>query len=124
LEAGRIAHVPFPLMAVLVAGLALVVEVVGFELRLGLWSIALLAIPLALIVVYLAEYRKLPYVAPLPAAAVPIAPAVVESAPADEADFVDPVEEADRLESGGSGPAADAEGSPAPGEPADATPPP
>ena len=103
MEAGRIAHVPFGIMAVLVAGLALLVEVVGFEFGLGLYSLAFLAIPILVVVVYLVEYRKLPYVPPTPASPRPVAPGpgTVPVDATDAPDFVDPVEEADLLESGG-----------------------
>jgi hypothetical protein len=108
-------RVPLPVMATIIAGLALLVEVLGIEARLGVWSLALLAIPGALAVVYLLEYRTLPYEPwhprPAPTPATP-------SPEDDEEEFVDPVEEADRLgqtASSGADPAVDVTaGPPAP----------
>ena len=122
---GVLVRVPLPVMTVIIAGLALGVEVLGLVAGLGSWSLALLAIPGALAVVYLLEYRTLPYepwhLNPRPS------PAVPASAPmAEPEEFIDPVEEADRLDSASSpGPAPDpaakaddASGSTEPGEPA------
>jgi hypothetical protein len=91
-------RLPLPVMAALVGGLALVVEVLGIEARLGVWSLALLALPAALAIVYLLEYRTLPYEPWHPPSAAPAA------APSeDEEEFIDPVEEADRLAQTGEG---------------------
>ncbi len=104
---GVLVRVPLPVMTVIIAGLALGVEVLGLIAGLGSWSLALLAIPGALAVVYLLEYRTLPYepwhLNPRPS------PTLSPSAPTTEPEeFVDPVEEADRLDStGSSGAAAD-----------------
>jgi hypothetical protein len=91
---GVLVRVPLPVMTVIIAGLALGVEVLGLAAGYGSWSLALLAIPSALAVAYLLEYRTLPYEPwhPAPRAA----PSTL--APADDhEEFIDPVEEADRL---------------------------
>jgi hypothetical protein len=116
---GVLVRVPLPVMSVIIAGLALGVEVLGLQAGLGAWSLALLAIPGVLAVGYLLEYRKLPYEPwhPSPRVA-PAATAPVE----DREEFIDPVEEADRLDRAADpdapAPRAEAVASPAPpGEP-------
>lgn len=74
-----------PVVAVLLAALTLGLVLVGLHYGLGPATFTLLVIPIALAVAYLAYYRTLPY----------------EGArPVDEEPFEDPVEEADRIDSG------------------------
>lgn len=117
---GFLARVPFPIMVVVIAIVALAVEFAGFEAKLGAWSLVLLVIPGALAAVYFTAYVRLPYEPP-PARSRPVAaPPTLE----DE-EFVDPVEEADRLEQGAGGAEGDAgappseppSGDPSPPEP-------
>jgi hypothetical protein len=99
---GVLLRVPLPVMTVIIAGLALGVEVLGLVAGLGRWSLALLAIPGVLAAAYLLEYRTLPYEpwhpAPRRAAS---APAASLTPGTEEEEFVDPVEEADRLDRAG-----------------------
>jgi len=81
----------FPVVTVLLAGLTLGLLVLGFYWGLGRATIFLLAIPIALAVVYLAWYRTLPYVPPRPVTG-------DGSSAEDGEPFEDPVEEADRLD--------------------------
>jgi hypothetical protein len=91
---GILVRIPLAVMATIVAGLALGVEVLGLAAGYGPWSLALLAIPAALAVAFLLEYRKLPYEPWRPPRA-----SVAPPTPAEpEEEFVDPVEEADQLE--------------------------
>ncbi len=74
-----IGKLPFEAALALFAGLALAVIIVGDKLNLGLYSLLLLGIPLALAIWFLLEYRKLPLKerAPppdLPPAVAPMAP--------------------------------------------------
>lgn len=93
---GVLVRVPLPIMTVIVAGLALGVEVLGLVAGYGSWSLALLLIPGALAAAYLLEYRTLPYEPWHPAPRATPAPARLAE---DPEEFIDPVEEADRLES-------------------------
>jgi hypothetical protein len=93
---GVLVRIPLPIMTVIVAGLSLVVEVLGLVAGYGSRSLLLLFIPGALAAVYLLEYRTLPYEPWHPAPRAVPAPAVVTE---DPEEFIDPVEEADRLES-------------------------
>jgi hypothetical protein len=92
---GFLARVPFPIMVVVIAIVALAVEFAGFEAKLGAWSLVLLVIPGALAAVYFTAYVRLPYEPP-PARSRPVAPPPT----LEDEEFVDPVEEADRLEQG------------------------
>ncbi len=88
---GILIRIPLPVMTVVIAVLALGVEVLGLIAGLGARSLLLLFIPGALAVAFLMEYRKLPYV--------PWGTRT-ESPPASdlpEEEFIDPVEEADRI---------------------------
>jgi hypothetical protein len=91
---GILVRIPLPVMATILAGLALGVEVLGYEARFGAWSLVLLALPAALAVAFLLEYRTLPHDAG-PRRTKPT-PAPAPEPPEEE--FIDPVEEADRLE--------------------------
>jgi hypothetical protein len=95
--AGVLVRLPLPLMTIVVAILALVVELLGLAAGLGRWSLALLVIPGALSAAYLLEYRTLPYEPWRPPVRPTPAP-VPTPAPEPDEEFVDPVEEADRLE--------------------------
>jgi hypothetical protein len=119
---GMLVRIPLPIMTVIIAGLALGVEVLGLVAGYGQWSLALLAIPGVLAAAYLLEYRTLPYEPWHPAPRRPQpAPTLAPAPGADEEEFVDPVEEADRLDSAAAPPTvADATGTPdasAPGGP-------
>jgi hypothetical protein len=92
---GVLVRIPLPVMTVIVAGLALGVEVLGLVAGYGSWSLALLLIPGALAAAYLLEYRTLPYEPWHSASRAAPAPSV---APDDPEEFIDPVEEADRLD--------------------------
>jgi hypothetical protein len=97
---------------VLLVALTLALVVLGqWYWHLGLYTLYLLAVPLALAVVYLAWYRTLPLARPQPRPAA----AGSASGDADDEPFEDPVEEADRLEEG-------AEDEPTPEEPPEETP--
>lgn len=87
-----------PVVAVLLAALALGLIFLGRTYGLGVVTFALLSVPIALAVLYLAWYRTLPYEPPVRS---PRAEVLDEEgeAPVDEP-FDDPVEEADRFESG------------------------
>lgn len=120
MEPGPLARVPFPIMIGVVAGLALLVEYLGVDLKFGLWSLALLVIPAALALAYLIEFRRLPYEPPAARPASGSAPQL--RSVLDDEPFVDPVEEADRWETehhngpeqGGSAPPPPAESPPSP----------
>lgn len=81
-----------PVVAALLAVLTLGLVLAGKSWGLGAASFALLAVPIALAIVYLAWYRTLPYepVRPRPASA----PSLDREE--EEELFEDPVEEADR----------------------------
>ena len=105
-------RIPLFAMAVVVAGVMLIVVLLWTSALLRSWGdyrFGLAAIPLLLAIAYVNEYRKLPYepwpprpapAAPAPAA-IPVAesppPTAAASAAAEEEPFEDPVEEADRL---------------------------
>jgi hypothetical protein len=92
---GVLVRIPLPVMTVVVAGLALGVEVLGLVAGLGSRSLLLLVIPGLLAAGYLLEYRTLPYEPWHPSPrSVPATPAATE----DAEEFIDPVEEADRLD--------------------------
>jgi len=78
-----------PVVAALLAVLALGLIVLGRYLGLGVDTFFLLAVPILLAVAYLAWYRTLPYE--------PLRPAPPPAVAGDEP-FEDPVEEADRIE--------------------------
>ncbi|MFZ0699143.1 MAG: hypothetical protein WAN74_03000 [Thermoplasmata archaeon] len=87
-----IGRLPYWAMAVLLAALTFGLIYLGFGLGLGLYSFALLLLPVGLAVWYMAEYSATAIVAP-PAAIDPTAPA-----PPPES-FDDPVIEADLFDS-------------------------
>ena len=92
-----IGRLPYWTMAVLLAGLTLALIFLGFRLGLGLYSFSLLAIPVALMVWYMAEYSTT-QVAALPATTAPPSPASTSEAfddPVIEADLFDSVNEPD-----------------------------
>jgi hypothetical protein len=100
-----------PVVTALLAALALGLVFLGRYLGLGVYSLALIAIPLALAVAYLAWYRTLPYEPTTGPAASPLGPGTEEP-------FEDPVEEADRLSrTPGETPAADEPGEDSPEKP-------
>ena len=82
-----------PVVAALLAVLALALLFLGRLWGLGIDSLFLLAVPVALAIAYLAWYRTLPY-EPRPAARAPAAVGL----PVDNEPFEDPVEEADELD--------------------------
>ena len=85
----------YPVVMVLLVALTLALIVLGqWYWKLGLYTLYLLAIPLALAVAYLAWYRTLPLMQPPPQSAV----AKVVPGDDDDEPFEDPVEEADRLD--------------------------
>ncbi len=88
---GILIRIPLPVMAVLIAILALGVIVLGLIAGLGARSLWLLFIPGLLAVAFLLEYRKLPYV---PWGSRPASPAAADL---PDEEFIDPVEEADRI---------------------------
>ncbi len=92
---GVLVRLGLPVMSVILAGLSLGVVVLGVAAGLGGWSLALLVIPGALGAVFLLEYRQLPYEPWHPG---PRAAPAVPAAGGEEEEFVDPVEEADRLD--------------------------
>ncbi len=83
-----------PVVAVALAALAVGLVELGRYWALGVVSLAFLAVPLVLAVVYIRWYHRLPYV-PL-GTSTTSGPAVVPGTAPDEG-FEDPVEEADRL---------------------------
>ena len=91
MSAGRFSLFSFPVVTGLLAALALGLVLLGFYWGLGRTAIFLLAVPIALAVVYLAWYSRLPYVPPHPTPG-------SGSSPDDAEPFEDPVEEADRLD--------------------------
>jgi len=92
---GVLVRVPVVMMAAIVGGVVVLVEALGIVAGLGLWSLGLLVIPGALAVAYVLEYRTLPE--PEPEPPVPAPGPAGPLSPGDEEEFVDPVEEADRL---------------------------
>ncbi|HXW67204.1 MAG TPA: hypothetical protein VEL82_04955 [Thermoplasmata archaeon] len=99
MAASGLARVPFWLMALVLAAIAVGVVVVGLLVGLHLYALALLVIPGALAATYMVAYARLPYVPPVRA---PSRAAVTSSGPIelDGEEFEDPVEEADRLDRG------------------------
>jgi hypothetical protein len=121
-----IVRLPLVAMAAVLAALTLAALLIAVDPAFrhwGWWRLGFFAIPVVVAVYYLNEYRKLPYEpwhffppqpSPAPAAtpspgaapasappATPAPPAAVPAAPEEAADdepFVDPVEEADRLD--------------------------
>jgi hypothetical protein len=90
-----------PVVTVALGALAIALIELGRYWGLGLDSLFLLAVPIALALIYLAWYRTLPY-APR-AAPAGTGPASLAGA-ADSEPFEDPVEEADELDRAGGGP--------------------
>jgi hypothetical protein len=80
-----------PVVTALLAALTLGLVLLGRFFGLGTTTFFLLAVPFALAIAYLAWYRTLPYEPAHPV------PAAEEE---DEESFEDPVEEADRIDSG------------------------
>lgn len=95
MASGFLTRLPFSIMVAVIAAVALGAEFLGIELKLGIWSLVLLLVPAVLAAVYLSEYLKLPYDPP-PARSRPAASATTTSL--EDEEFVDPVEEADRLD--------------------------
>lgn len=100
-----------PVFAALLAVLTLGLILLGAYLGLGTYSFFLLAVPVVLAVGYLAWYRTLPYEGPV---ARPEAVGTEPSPEEEEEPFEDPVEEADRIESGAESPVGAAEADDAP----------
>jgi hypothetical protein len=93
----RVSSLPsLPVFVGLLAVLTLGLILIGKYLGLGVDSFFLLAIPFVLAIVYLDRYRRLPYGGPR---ARPQGLAA-ELSSSDEETFEDPVEEADRIDSG------------------------
>lgn len=88
MEPGAFGRLPFAVVAVAVGAIALGVVALGFELKLGVYSLVLLAVPFAVATVYLSQYSRQPYETPHPVGA---------SGESSEEPFDDPVEEADRI---------------------------
>lgn len=82
-----------PVVAVLIGLVTIGLLFLGRFLNLGIYTLLLLAVPIALAVAYLVWYSRLPYEPWRPPATIA---APVAAAP--EEPFEDPVEEADRLE--------------------------
>ena len=109
--AGRISYLlSLPVIAGLLAGLTLLLLLLGRYYDLGTLTFALLAVPVVLAVGYLAWYRTLPYERPRPR---PRPEPVVE----DDEPFDDPVEEADRQDEAADGSPPDDTSTEAPEEP-------
>ena len=91
----RRALLSLPVVAVALGALAVGLVELGRYWSLGLVSLAFLVVPLALAIVYIRWYHRLPYTPPgTPARA----PSTSPLSPGAEEPFEDPVEEADRLD--------------------------
>ena len=109
--AGRLSYLlSLPVVAGLLAGLTLVLLLLGRYYGLGTLTFALLAVPVVLAGVYLAWYRTLPYERPRPRPR-------PEPAAEDDEPFDDPVEEADRQDEAVDDRASDDTSTEAPEEP-------
>lgn len=82
-----------PVVAVLIGVLTLGLVLLGRFLGLGIYTLALLALPIGLALAYLVWYSKLPY-EPRRVSG----PAAAPFTPTPDEPFEDPVEEADRLD--------------------------
>jgi hypothetical protein len=92
-ESGAFGRVPFVVIAVAVGVMAFGFVALGYELKLGIYSLALLAIPLVVAMAYLSQYSRRPY-EPW------VAPGSGETDDPSDEPFDDPVEEADRISGG------------------------
>jgi len=92
LEEPRFPYVPLLAFACLLAALTFGLVITGKDLGFGVYTFALLAIPVALAVGFLAWYRHVLITHPTTGLGAAFAPT-------DDEPFEDPVEEADRLES-------------------------
>jgi len=90
----RFSFLALPVVAVMIGALTIGLVLLGRYLNLGIYTLLLLGVPIALAVAYLVWYSKLPY-EPL-RARVPVASSL--AAPGPDEPFEDPVEEADRLD--------------------------
>lgn len=90
----RFGEIPFVYVATLVAALTVAVLVLGLlVLHWGWYAYGLVLLPILVAAAYLVSYSRVAPPAPSPPPA-PMAPAVAEE------EFVDPVEEADRIARG------------------------
>ena len=109
MEPGAFGRIPFVVVAIVVAVIAFGLVALGLALRLGLYSLGLLAVPLAIVAVYMVQYSRRPYEPRFGGGA---------PDPSLEEQFDDPVEEADRIDREGTAPGSDAEGATTEAEPA------
>jgi hypothetical protein len=91
MSSGTIARIPFVAVAAALAAGALGIVVLGIYLKLGVYSLALLSVPVVIGLLYLSRYSG-PGDVPPPSGPAP------EDAAAEP--FDDPVEEADRIDAG------------------------